>query len=167
MTENLETSTRSAAQPLPEILQSRMRVVFCVSSASKADQEESAYFATRSNKFWKTLHEIRLTPLEIKPGDYAALSLYGLGLIDLARYRNAAGEFDAERFRNKIAVYAPKALCFNGKNAARMYLQVKQSHPVDYGELGQLGDTRLYVAPSTSAGASRYWDAAYWQTLVS
>ena len=41
------------------------------------------------NRFWRTLHEVGLTPTELRPDEYARLLNHGIGLTDLARAPSA------------------------------------------------------------------------------
>jgi TDG/mug DNA glycosylase family protein len=60
--------------------------------------------------------------------------------------------------------YQPRFLCFNGKKAAQGFFDVKR---VKYGlQEARIGETRIFVAPSTSAAAGRWWDIEYWKVLA-
>jgi len=55
-------------------------------------------------------------------------------------------------------------LCFNGKRAAQQFLGRTD---VALGLQSEMvGATRLFVAPSTSAAARRYWRLEVWQALA-
>ncbi len=54
---------------------------------------------------------------------------------------------------------SPKILCFNGKEAAKAFLGTDR---VEFGELEKhIGETLLFVAPSTSGATNGHWDIAY------
>ena len=63
-----------------------------------------------------------------------------------------------------MARFAPRAIAFNGKNAARAYF----GRPVAaYGRQREtLAKAALFVLPSTSAAARRWWDEAHWRDLA-
>jgi TDG/mug DNA glycosylase family protein len=91
-----------------------------------------------------------------------------MGLTDLAK--QVAGpdsalsqtHFDAERLRDLILEHQPHLLAFTGKRAAQEFVQ----RPVDYGLLcDSIGATRLFVLPSPSGAARRFWDEAPWREL--
>ena len=63
----------------------------------------------------------------------------------------------------RIEKFEPKYLCFNGKRSAQEYLGKK----VDYGLQDEsIGDTKIFVAPSTSGAANRFWDIKVWRKLA-
>jgi len=47
---------------LSDLLQHSLRMVLCGTAAGTTSAAERAYYAHRQNKFWKILHETRLTP---------------------------------------------------------------------------------------------------------
>ncbi len=154
---------------LPDLLEKNLRVVICGTAVANYSQRVGSYYAGVGNKFWRVLHEVGLTSIELKSEDYGNLLKYGVGLTDLAK--NKAGsdrglsrdDFDIEGFEKNIQDYHPKVVCFNGKKAAKFYLGKKY---VEYGfQTKQIGITRLFVAPSTSGAAKRWWDQKWWQEL--
>ena len=55
-------------------------------------------------------------------------------------------------------------LAFNGKNAAQRLIGANR---VSYGlREERIGDTAMFVLPSTSGAASGYWDPEPWQGLA-
>ncbi len=61
----------------------------------------------------------------------------------------------------------PKALAFNGKKAAAIFYGKPTTRQVDYGQQPEpVGCTAVFVLPSTSGSASRYWDAQHWRDLA-
>lgn len=157
------------ADVLPDVLVGGLAVVFCGTAAGARSAAVRAYYVGPGNRFYRTLHEIGLTPRRLRPDEYALLPTYGVGLTDLAKRASggdaglAAADFDAAGLEARVRAYAPRVLCFNGKKAAQAFLGVKK---VAYGPLpNRVGDTGLFVAPSTSGAASGYWDVSYWHTL--
>jgi TDG/mug DNA glycosylase family protein len=72
-------------------------------------------------------------------------------------------DFGPERLRKKIEDYQPKYLSFNGKRAAEEYLLRK----VEFGlQPEKIGNTYLFVAPSTSGAARRWWNVNIWRELA-
>ena len=75
----------------------------------------------------------------------------------------AAADFDPEASAAKVERFAPRYLAFTSKRAAVEFL----GRPVDYGVLTDcIDETRLFVLPSTSGLASRFWDLGPWQDLA-
>lgn len=55
-------------------------------------------------------------------------------------------------------------LAFNGKNAAQRFIGANR---VGYGlREERIGDTAMFVLPSTSGAASGYWDPGPWCELA-
>ncbi len=67
------------------------------------------------------------------------------------------------RVQAAIHVNTPDCLAFNGKNAAQGAL----GQALDYGaQAERFGGARVFVFPSTSGAARRYWDIALWRELA-
>jgi len=163
-------SQKEASHVLPDVLEPNLKVVFCGTAAGTASARVRAYYAGPNNKFWQTLYTIGLTPRQLRPEEYATLPQYGIGLTDLAKYTSgpdlnlSSRDFAVPPFEEKIRTLSPKVLCFNGKKAAKTFLGTDY---VEFGALGkQIGETRLFVAPSTSGAANGHWDISYWQQLA-
>ena len=70
---------------LSDLLQHSLRIVLCGTAAGTTSAAERAYYAHRQNKFWKILHETRLTPELLQPHQYRSLLQHGIGLTDLVK----------------------------------------------------------------------------------
>ena len=154
---------------LPDILAPGLRLVFCGTAAGKVSAEKGAYYAGPGNRFWPTLHEIGLTPRRLEPAEFPQALEFGIGLTDVAKAVSGADSdlprhgFDAEALRLKITHAAPEALAFNGKRAAQEFF----GGSVSYGRQSErVGSTVVFVLPSTSGAARRYWDISYWRKLA-
>lgn len=159
------------SQPLlPDLLQPGLRLVFCGTAASKKSAELKAYYAKPGNKFWPTLHRVGITPTQFLPDQYRRLLALSIGLTDLCKHHAGTDAqippdaFDAALFVEKIRHYQPSMVAFTSKNAARIVLG-KQP---DYGlQIETIGQTRLFVLPSPSGLATRFFDIAVWRALAS
>lgn len=154
---------------LPDVLSKGLTLVVCGTAASSESAAREHYYAGPGNKFWRTLHETRLTRRQLAPAEYREVLRDRIGLTDLIKGQSggdAAISFAAEArsvLHDKILQYAPAYLCFNGKRAAKQYFG--KSH-VEYGlQRERLGHTLFFVAPSTSGAANAYWDLAMWRAL--
>jgi TDG/mug DNA glycosylase family protein len=152
-----------------DVLAPGLRVVFCGTALGKRSAQVGAYYAGRGNQFWRALHEVGLTPVVLRPGEYARLREFGIGLTDICKTRSGSDEevgrdgFDVARLITELECYAPGWIAFNGKNAARAAL----GRGVEYGEqLETLGGVPCFVLPSTSGAARGYWDAEVWRDLA-
>lgn len=67
-------------------------------------------------------------------------------------------------FGQKILEVAPESVCFNSKRAVQQFSVVQY---VEFGKLSKrIGETRLFVEPSTSAAANGHWDVSCWEDLA-
>lgn len=154
---------------LPDVLLPGLRVVFCGTAAGTASARAGAYYAGRGNAFWATLHATGLTPVRLSPGEFERLPTFGIGLTDICKVLHGSdqevgtGEFDVAGLEARIAAVEPANLAFNGKNAARGAL----GRSVDYGpQPERIGGAAVWVLPSTSGAARRYWDVGPWRELA-
>lgn len=154
---------------LPDALRPGLAVVFCGTAAGTASARAKAYYAGPGNRFWPTLHEIGLTPMQLAPAEFERLPEYGIGLTDICKRRHGSDaevgtvEFDVDGLAAKISAAEPANLAFNGKNAARGALE----RSVGYGaQPERIGGATLWVLPSTSGAARGYWDVGPWRELA-
>ena len=154
---------------LPDVLDHNLRIIFCGSAAGRVSALEGAYYAGPGNRFWPTLHKVGLTPYCLQPKAFRDVLRFGLGLTDLSKEAFGAdralpaGSDDPEAVRAKVARYVPGWLAFTGKRAAQAML----CRTVDYGiQAETIGATRLFVLPSPSGAARRYWDESWWHDLA-
>jgi double-stranded uracil-DNA glycosylase len=156
---------------LPDLLSPGLDLIIVGTAAGRTSAARRAYYASRGNRFWRTLHEAGLTPLELQPGDYARLTQYHIGLTDLAKHtygmdRELTSDcFDPARLRQAIETASPIILAFNGKKAACVFFGV-QSSKLAYGRQAErIGRTMIYVCPQTSA-ANGHWSPHPWYDLA-
>lgn len=146
-----------------------MRVVFCGTAAGRASAKAAAYYAGPGNSFWQTLRAVGLTPIQLLPAEYARLPEFGIGLTDICKVGYGSDdevgtrEFDVARLEAEISATEPIRLAFNGKNAARGALE----REVAYGaQPERIGGAEIWVLPSTSGSARRFWDIEPWALLA-
>ncbi len=158
------------ADVLPDLLRPGLRVVFCGAAAGTASARAKAYYAGPGNAFWEALYFTRQTPELLAPDEFRRLPDFGIGLTDLCKARHGSDaevgtvEFDVDGLRARIAEAEPAILAFNGKNAARGALE----RAVEFGpQEEQIGGAEIWVLPSTSGAARRFWDIGPWEQLAS
>jgi TDG/mug DNA glycosylase family protein len=154
---------------LPDVLVPGLRIVFCGYAPGTASAKAGAYYAGPGNRFWPTLHEIGLTPVLLAPIEFARLPEFGIGLTDFSKSAFGSDRevgrrgVDPERLAATIAAARPTHLAFNGKTAARAAL----GRPVTYGPQPEpIGGASVWVLPSTSGAARRFWDIGPWRELA-
>lgn len=157
---------------VPDLLAPGLKLVFCGTALGRRSAQERAYYAHPGNLFWRTLHDVGLTPERIAPRDYARLLDHGIGLTDLAKrhYGNdaelPADAFDVPTLRDKIAGLRPGILAFTSKTGASAFLGRPTGRIAPGLQPETIGETRLFVLPSPSGSARVYWDRAAWEALA-
>jgi TDG/mug DNA glycosylase family protein len=154
---------------LKDVLAPNLSVVFCGTAVGTASARRRAYYAGPGNAFWKTLFEVGLTPTRFEPEQYENVLPVGLGLTDLAKIISgrdrvlSKSHFDREDLRRKILKFRPRIVAFVGKRAAEEFLRTA----VGYGLLREkIGDSMLFVLPSPSGAARRFWNIQFWRDLA-
>lgn len=154
---------------LPDVLKPDLAFVFCGTAVGAASARRQAYYAGPGNAFWPTLFEVGLTPRRLQPHEYRSVTQFGLGLTDLAKTVSGSdrvlsgAHFSSDDLKEKLREFRPRVLAFTGKRAACEFLE----HPVAYGlQPERCEETRLFVLPSPSGAARRYWDVIYWRELA-
>jgi TDG/mug DNA glycosylase family protein len=156
---------------LSDLLQHSLRVVLCGTAAGTTSAAERAYYAHRQNKFWKILHETGLTPERLQPHQYRSLLRHGIGLTDLVKVvagtdRSTLPKLtvaDRARLNQAIATFRPRFLAFTSKTAGQRFFEGRR----DYGEQREpIGNTRVWILPSTSGAASGSWQPEIWHRFA-
>jgi double-stranded uracil-DNA glycosylase len=140
---------------VPDVLARGLRVVFCGINPGAWSAEVGAHFANPRNDFWRLLHDAGFTPRLLAPDEQHHLPGFGYGLTNAAARTTSGsndlrrGDFEgaAERLRQLAENLKPDWIAFVGKEAYRGTFNKRP----DLGEQEpRLGETRLFVVPSTS-----------------
>jgi G:T/U-mismatch repair DNA glycosylase/8-oxo-dGTP pyrophosphatase MutT (NUDIX family) len=143
------------------VLAHGLRVVFCGINPGRVSAAAAAHFANPRNDFWRLLHAAGFTSRLYDPSEQLELPKEGVGVTNAA-YRTTPGsgdlrrgDFDRGRIEEIARTYTPRWIGFVGKEAYRGLFAERP-------ELGvqerRLGETRLFVLPSTSpANAAVPW----------
>jgi double-stranded uracil-DNA glycosylase len=144
-----------APSAVPDVLAPDLRVVFCGINPGFVSAAAGVHFANPRNDFWRLLHDAGFTPRLLAPDEQFEALLYGVGLTNAA-FRTTRGSGDLRRAdftgaAERLALLAegllPRWIAFVGKEAYRGTFRERP-------ELGEqeraLGETRLFVLPSTS-----------------
>ncbi len=157
---------------VPDVLRAGLDVVFCGTALGRISAERKAYYANPGNLFWRGLHEAGLTEVKIIPSDYAKVLDYNIGLTDLCKnaYGNdaelPADAYDVNALRQKLKRYKPRIIAFTSKTGAASVLG-KNTGSLLYGlQAGTIEGVGVYVLPSPSGHARRYWDIGVWCELA-
>jgi double-stranded uracil-DNA glycosylase len=159
-----ERSAATAASGVPDILGPGIRVVFCGINPGFVSAAAAAHFANPRNDFWRLLHEAGFTPRLMQPDEQFEVLGFGIGLTNAA-YRTTKGSGDlrradfegsAERLERLARELRPGVIAFVGKEA---YRGAFAERPALGMQERQLGETRMFVLPSTSpANAAVPWE---------
>ena len=119
------------------------------------------HYAGPGNHFWPLLFESGLVSEPLTYADDARVLEWNIGLTNIVdRPSRSASDLTsdelvagAKTLRAKLLLYRPRVACFNGK---RIY-EVFAGHPCTFGaQPERLGETALFVMPSTSARTAAY-----------
>src|SRR6185436_15425430 len=95
----------------------------------------------RGNRFWRTLHEVGLTPRLFQPGEFRNLLALGFGLTDMSKlgsgmdHQIATHEFDPDQFVVNVRRYRPRVVAFTSKKAASIWLGRGAKLAIGYGPI--------------------------------
>lgn len=162
MTRSFVTDVNSL-QPLPDILQPNLSLVFCGINPGIRAASTGHHFAGRGNRFWRVVHLAGFTPEQIRPEDDQTILRYGCGLTTVvARPTSQAAELSraeieraGDAFRRKIERYAPRHIVFLGKMALSA---LSGTRDIDWGlQMQSFGSARVWVVPNPS-GLNRAFD---------
>jgi TDG/mug DNA glycosylase family protein len=154
----------AVASAVPDVLGPGLLVVFCGINPGFVSDAAKAHFANPRNDFWRLVHAAGFTSRLYEPSEQFEVLREGIGLTNAAM-RTTRGSGDlrradfagaAERLERLARELRPAWMAFVGKEAYRGAFNERP-------ELGpqkrRLGETRLFVLPSTSpANAAVPWD---------
>ena len=148
---------------VPDVLAPGLRVVFVGINPGRVSAAARAHFANPRNDFWRLLHAAGFTSRLFEPHEQFSLLDEGVGVTNAA-YRTTPGsgdlrrsDFDgsAERLARIADELRPGWFGFVGKEAFRGTFNERPELGV---QKHKLGETRLFVLPSTSpANAAVPW----------
>jgi len=136
-------------------------VLFCGINPGRVSAAAQAHFANPRNDFWRLLHAARFTSRLYDPSEQFDVLAEGIGITNAA-YRTTPGsgdlrkgDFDGERLARIALELKPGWIGFVGKEAYRGAFGERPELGV---QQRTLGDTKLFVLPSTSpANAAVPW----------
>lgn len=160
------------APVLPDLLVPDLDVVFCGTAPGHVSAAARAYYAHPHNKFWRILHETGLTPEKITPADFQKLLDLRIGLTDIAKFdkgldkdlkRESLGHAAVNALRARIETNKPRVLAFTSMTGAARFFGKRRPCGL---QPETIGDTRIWVLPSTSGLACGSWDDSHWHQLA-
>jgi double-stranded uracil-DNA glycosylase len=156
-------SPKQPDSAVPDVIAPDLRVIFCGINPGRVSAAAAAHFANRRNDFWRLLQAAGFTSRLYAPEEQFDVLREGIGLTNAA-FRTTPGSGDlrradfegaAQRLDQIARELRPRWVGFVGKEAYRGTFGERP-------ELGlqerTLGDTQLFVLPSTSpANAAVPW----------
>ena len=118
-----------SAHILPDRLAPDLKLWFVGTAAGPRSAAVGAYYAHPGNRFWRALHQAKITPRLFEPHEYPLLLDLGIGLTDFCKTgwgvdsQIGATQFDVAGFKRKVTRLKPSALAFTSKTAASLWLQ--------------------------------------------
>lgn len=140
---------------VPDVLGPGLRIVFCGINPGRRSAAAGAHFANPRNDFWRLLADAGLTPRRLEPHEQEAMLELGYGLTNAA-FRTTKGSSElrrgdfagaAERLEWIARDLGPDVIAFVGKAG---YEGAFREKPALGLQERTLGETRLFVLPSTS-----------------
>lgn len=160
------------AHILPDRLAPNLKVWFVGTAAGPRSAAERAYYAHPGNRFWRAVHEAKITPRLFTPQEYPLMLDLGIGLTDFCKVSWGVDaqidkdHFDIAGFKRKVMRLAPRTLAFTSKTAAGLWLG-KPTKRIQTGrqDSGNADGPAVFVLPSPSGLATSYWTIAPWKQL--
>jgi TDG/mug DNA glycosylase family protein len=147
--------TQATTSAVPDVLAPDLDVLFCGINPGRFSDAAAAHFANPRNDFWRLLHQAGFTPRLLEPAEQFELLRYGVGVTNAAA-RTTPGSGDlrkadfagsADRLEGIARELGPKFIGFVGKEAYRGTFGERPGLGL---QERRLGDTQLFVLPSTS-----------------
>jgi TDG/mug DNA glycosylase family protein len=159
-------------QRLPDQFAADLRLVFVGTAASQRSADLGHYYAHPGNRFWRTLHQVGITPRRYEPHEFPALLDLGIGFTDMCKtgagmdHQALAFPVDVAAFREKMLTWRPKAIAFTSKKAASLFYG-RPTKAITLGRQTPLPDfPEIFVLASPSGAASGSWSLQPWQQLA-
>ena len=159
-------------EKLPDQLRDELRLVFVGTAAGQRSADLGHYYAGPGNRFWRTIHEVGITPRRYEPREFTELLKLGIGLTDVCKlgvgmdHQALKFPVDIAAFREKMLIYRPSTIAFTSKKAASLFYG-RPTKAVALGRQPADGDFPVvFVLASPSGAATRYWSVRPWQELA-
>jgi TDG/mug DNA glycosylase family protein len=150
------TASTNVLPGLRDILAPNLRVVFCGINPGLKSAMLGHHFASRGNRFWKTIYLAGFTWEQIAPENGGLVLAHGCGLTTaVERPTSRADELSRDEFERaasglsaKIAHYSPGYVAFLGKTA---FAAIFRRKSVSWGKQNALlGGSKIWVLPNPS-----------------
>jgi TDG/mug DNA glycosylase family protein len=143
--------------PIPDHLETELKIVFIGFNPSLRSGETGHHFANPNNRFWKILYESGLTPKLYTTNEDKELLKLGYGLTNIVeRPTKEALDITKEEYeegrnllQQKLSEYKPKIACYVGKG---VYQELTKTKKITWGvqPTSVVEGVIDFVAPSSS-----------------
>lgn len=149
---------------LPDVLALGLDIIFVGAAPSLHSARLRHWYAGPTNKFYLLLHQSGFTPRQLRPEEDTTLPEYHIGLTCIHPHLSSSANHllpdPTEERRTaltaKLIEYAPRIVCYNGKDVYKMHTG---RVCLDWGEQSEkLGSSRVFVVHSSSSRAD-HWGA--------
>lgn len=149
-------------QPVPDIISSNLRVLFCGINPGLMSAATHHNFARPGNRFWKSLHQSGFTPRLFSPSEQDLLLDLGLGITNFVTRASATAQElstaeiqeGAVILEKKVLKFQPKYLAVVGIDAYRKGFGIKNA------TIGlqskKIGTTQIWLLPNPSGLNAHY-----------
>jgi TDG/mug DNA glycosylase family protein len=161
------------AHILPDRLAPDLKAWFVGTAAGPRSAAAGAYYAHPGNRFWRALHETKITPRLYGPEEYPLMLDLDIGLTDFCKIswgvdsKIDRAHFDADGFARKVKRLRPRALAFTSKTAASLWL-MRPTGRIKTGrqDTADRNSPTVFVLTSPSGLATSYWSLEPWRELA-
>lgn len=151
----------AAGAVLPDYLRPGLRLVFVGINPGLKSAAAGHHYAGPGNHFWPLLLESGLVSEKLTANDDARVLEWSIGLTNVvSRPSASSSDLSADELREgatilraKLQAHAPRFVVFNGKLIYRAFCGQDCAFGL---QDERLGETRLFVMPSTSARTAAY-----------
>jgi TDG/mug DNA glycosylase family protein len=161
-----------AVEKLPDQLRDHLRLVFVGTVAGQRSADVGHYYAHPGNRFWRTIHEIGITPRRYEPHEFPSLLKLCIGFTDMCKvgagmdHQALNSPIDVPAFREKMLRYRPKTIAFTSKKAASLFYGRPTKAVALGGQPPQQDFPIVFVLASPSGAASGHWSVQPWRELA-
>jgi TDG/mug DNA glycosylase family protein len=150
---------------LPDYLRPGLKLVFVGLNPGLYSARAGKYFARRTNRFWPALSASHFFGREVAAGDEKILFERNIGFTDVVK--RATAQIDeltpdeiiagVKVLRRRLEKFSPAVACFIGLTGFRWVFEAPARTKIICGpQPEKIGDTRIYVLPSTSAANAHF-----------
>src|ERR1700733_12991817 len=155
-------------EKLPAHLRPPRRRVSVDTAGSQRSADIGHYYAHPGNRFWRTVHEIGITPRRYQPHEFAGLLNLGIGFTDMCKVGAGMDHIalqspvDVPACREKMRRHRQRPIAFSGRKAASLFYGRAENTLVLGQQPTEPDFPAVFVLTSPSGAASGHWSLQPW-----